>query len=180
MKNMKTKDNIQNKGNLNKNVLFVFAFQFMVMHGVFSQPITISPNRSVEECKKLVLEKGDERAYYDLYFALNNENCNGEYLYYSLIMSQKYNYPGANYWVYKCIVSFYEDNNIAIDTQTLNIALYFLRKGVELDNKNAQIELGELYLKGKYVIKDTIKGKELYSKGWGIPEEKLSPFWRRE
>jgi hypothetical protein len=177
---MKIKKNSENKSKLNKIVLFIFIFLFSILQVVFSQTITISPNRSIEECKKMVLEKGDERAYYDLYFALNNENCNGEYLFYSLVMSQKYNYPGAYYWVYKCIVSFYEDNNIAVDTQSLNIALCFLRKGVELDNKNAQIELGELYLKGKYVTKDTIKGKELYSKGWGIPEEKLSPFWRRK
>jgi hypothetical protein len=161
--------------------LICFLFLFLVLQNTLSQKIrteTITPNRSVEDCKKLVLEKGDKQAYYDLYYALNREKCSSDYLFYSLFMIQEYNYPYAYYWVYKSIVSFYEKNNIVIDARTLNIALEFLKKGAELNSANAQIELGELYLTGKYVMQDTTKGKELYSKGWGVPEEKLSPFWR--
>jgi TPR repeat protein len=93
-------------------------------------------------------------------------------------MIEKYNYVGAYYWVYMSTVFFYRVNKIPLDGQVLKIALEYLEKGAELGSSGAQIELGELYLKGKYVVQDTIKGKELYAKGWGIPVEKLNPFWR--
>jgi hypothetical protein len=166
MKNMRINKERKNK---NSSIVFLFLILVLAIQSSCSQKIitmTISPDRSVEECKKLVLEKGDKIAYYDLKYALHREKCDSEYLFYSLFMVQKYNYVDAYYWVYKCIVSFYEENNITIDKQTLDVALHFLGKGVELNNKNAQIELGWLYLKGKYVIQDTIKGKELWIKGW--------------
>ena len=160
----------QNK-NSNKLIIRIILSLFLFSsQNVFSQekkPLIrpMTPNRSIEECRKLVIEKGDTMAYSDLYWHFAKRNREADYFFYSLFMIEKYNYEEAYYWVYASIVSFYGKNKIPLSGQALNLALEYLGQGAELGVPNAQIELGELYLKGKYMPQDTIKGAELQAKG---------------
>jgi len=65
--------------------------------------ITMNNTRPINELKELVLLKGDTMAYVELKTAYLNEKYKEEYLLYSIIMADKYNYPSAYYQVYDCI-----------------------------------------------------------------------------
>ena len=144
--------------------LFIFLFCLTLCFAQTKSSIKMSPPwRPVKELKKLVIEKGDTVAFYELIFALSRD----ELLIYALHLANKYDYADAYFWVYNSLISFYEDNKIEIDTQTLNLALMYLNKGVELNNRNCMIALGRLLLDGKYLPQDTVRGKELQMRGWG-------------
>jgi len=128
--------------------------------------ITIGNNtRPIDELKSLVLFKGDTRAYEELCTAYLNEEYDEEFLIYSLFMANKYNHPRACYYVYHCLTSIYENHhNGKIDKETKTLALKYLSKGVELGDPSSLSEMGELYINGKYVPKDTILGEKLLKK----------------
>ena len=117
------------------------------------------PWRPIKTLKKLVKEKGDIDAYDELSLA---ELPEGEFFLYALYMANKYNYPLAYYDVYYSLVEFCGEKNV--DENTLNLALYYLKKGAELEDWNCMRELSLLYLTGKYVPLDSVKGKELRKK----------------
>ena len=124
------------------------------------------PWRPIKTLKKLVKEKGDIDAYDELSLA---ELPEGELLIYSLYMANKYNYPLAYYNVYYSLIRFCSEKDI--DNNTLNLALYYLKKGAELENYTCMSELRELYLTGKYVLLDSVKGKEL--------DRKCKEYWNK-
>lgn len=127
--------------------------------------ITMNHTRSIDTLKELVLSKGDTIAYNELHTAFMNEKYLEEYLLYSIIMANKYNYPPAYYQVYDCLTSIYEHHSIEIDEKTKALAITYLKRGVYLNECQSTKELGDLYLEGKYVPKDTILGKKLEEKG---------------
>jgi len=127
--------------------------------------ITMNNTRPINELKELVLLKGDTMAYVELKTAYLNEKYKEEYLLYSIIMADKYNYPSAYYQVYDCLTSVFERQGRTIDKDTKALALKYLNKGVDLNECQATKELGKLYLEGKYIPKDTILGKKLSVKG---------------
>ncbi|MGE5436665.1 MAG: hypothetical protein ACM3O3_05505 [Syntrophothermus sp.] len=127
--------------------------------------ITMNNTRPINELKELVLLKGDTVAYDELETAFMNEKYKEEYLIYSMIMANKYNYPRAYFQVYYCLVSIYEHHLGTIDLETKTLALKYLRRGVELKECQSTKELGNLYLDGKYVPKDTILGRKLEEEG---------------
>jgi len=126
--------------------------------------ITMNQTRPINELKELVLTKGDTVAYDELATAFMNEKYPEEYLIYSIIMADKYNYSPAYFQVYYCLTSTFEHHVVPIDIKTKNLALKYLKKGVDLNESQAIRFLSELYMTGKYVSKDTILGKRLEEK----------------
>jgi TPR repeat protein len=126
--------------------------------------ITMNQTRPINELKKLVLTKGDTLAYDELEIAFLHEKYREEYLIYSIIMADKYNYPRAYFQVYHCLTSAFENHNGVIDEATKKMALNYLQKGVDLGECQSTKKLGELYMTGKYVLKDTVLGKKLEEK----------------
>jgi len=119
---------------------------------------------SIEELKKSVLINGDTSAYEQLSIKyLCVRYFEGEFLFYSLIMADKYCYPPAYYHVYRCLTEIFEHNNRVgkIDDKTKDLALKYLKEGVRLNEWNALNTLSNLYMEGKYVSKDTLKGEIL-------------------
>lgn len=130
--------------------------------------ITGNNTRPIDKLKSLVWLKGDTVAYNELDIAYLNEENEEEYLVYSLYMANKYNYPRAYFYVYYCLTSIYENRPTGkIDEETKEMALKYLRKGVELGDNNSKIAMGLLYIHGKHVPKDAVLGKKLYNEGRG-------------
>lgn len=128
--------------------------------------ITMNQTRPINELKELVLKKGDIAAYDELSIAYLNEKYLAEYLLYSIIMADKYNYPRAYFQVYHCLTYAYKFNlHSEFDEDTKNLALKYLKMGAELRDPESMEHLGNLYLVGKYVPKDTILGKKLEEEG---------------
>jgi len=131
-----------------------------------SEVITINNTRPINELKDLVLKKGDTIAYDELGTAFLNEKHEEEYLVYSLIMANKYKYKSAYYYVYDCLLLPFDRDKIEVDEKTKALALEYLLKGVELNEHQAMSALGDLYMTGTYVPKDTLKGQSLIHKSW--------------
>lgn len=115
--------------------------------------ITMNQTRPINELKELVLLKGDSLAYEELWVAFMNEKFNQEYLIYSIVMADRYNYPHAYYYVYYCLTSVSEYKAGVIDEETKMLAIKYLKRGVDLKDCNSTKELGDLYLDGKYVLR---------------------------
>lgn len=130
------------------------------------QIITMNQTRPIEELKELVLLKGDTVAYDELAIAFIDEKYDEEFLIYSMIMANKYNYPRAYYNVYYCLTSVFEHHSYAeIDKTTKELAIGYLKRGVELKDAVSTKYLGDLYLEGRFVNKDTVLGKKLEEEG---------------
>lgn len=127
--------------------------------------ITMNHTRPISELKELVLSKGDTAAFDELEIAFLNEKYKEEYLIYSIFMANKYNYPPAYFQVYYCLISVFERHSQPTDLETKTLAIKYLKKGVDLKDCESTKELGNLYLKGKYVLKDTILGRQLEEEG---------------
>jgi len=144
-------------------LILIIAFQFILYEN--NKPIKveiINKKYHPEILKNKVLTKGDTAAYKELEFAFFDENRLDEYLIYSIIMANKYNYPLAYYNVYHYLSSFYENHEIGVfDENTKELAMKYLKKGAELNDPESIRELGDLYMKGLYLKKDTLIGKVL-------------------
>jgi len=142
-------------------------FHFSSDKQVLVKSVSMNNTRPIKELKKLVLSKGDTIAYKELSIAyINVRYYEEEFLLYSIIMADKYNFPKAYYYVYKCLTSIFEFHQYTgkIDEKTKKLALKYLKEGVELNDGESTHVLSELYLEGKYVPKDTILGKKLAEK----------------
>ena len=127
------------------------------------------PTKPLEELKERVRRSGDAQAYEELSTAYMNEGIS-EILPYSLLMANKYNYPQAYYDVYESLVlmqSVGQNTIDSLDVKTLDMALEYLKlssdKGLFLGKKI----LGQYYIDGKYLLKDTIMGKRLLRESQG-------------
>lgn len=114
--------------------------------------------------ENLALERGDTNAYYNLEAYYTDYPIEG-ILYPALIMANKHDYHLAYLNVYEALTS--QDHKVGVselenlDPTTKEMALHYLKKGAEKGNKECKRILGNLYLEGKYIEKDTIKGKKL-------------------
>ena len=112
----------------------------------------------------LALKKGDTSAYYN-FEAYYMDYPIEEILYPALIMANKYDYHLAYLNVYEALTS--QDHKAGVselenlDPITKEMALHYLKKGADKGNKECKRILGNHYLEGKYIEKDTIKGKKL-------------------
>lgn len=84
-----------------------------------------------------------------LYGSVNDydEMCKaGKYmsLYYSFIMANKYQYAPACYNLYQQIIQMYTPNNKPIDSNTYNMAVFYLQKGAKLGDVTCIRELDSI------------------------------------
>jgi len=138
---------------------------------------------TIKELEKRVVEDNDRNAYNQLLYSDNTTNYiydsdENKSLFYSLLMANKCHYPSAYYDVHS-ILNTYEDfcnykvvnnhlvhekNPFSFDKATRQFMIDNLRKSGALGNMQANRCLGELYLEGKYLPKDTVLGKMLIKK----------------
>ncbi len=87
------------------------------------------------------------------------------FLYTALIMANKYDYRLAYEDTYYCLTDFYHKKEFTelqdLDPITRKMALDYLKKGAEKGSKECKRILGNHYLEGKYIEKNTIKGNQL-------------------
>lgn len=129
----------------------------------FSEDTLLFP---VNYLKKEILTKGDVQAYDALCISYFGRGHLDEHLVYSMYMANKYKYPKAYYMVARSIILMFEKNRIPIDMELKKIALDYLKRGVELKDRNAMDYYGELLMEGRYVPKDSVLGKKLYEESW--------------
>ncbi|MFB5622931.1 MAG: hypothetical protein ACE5RH_02955 [Nitrosarchaeum sp.] len=163
---------------LNKNILIYLIIIFLSTFNSLAQEVIVStmPSLTKEEYENQIIIKGDVDAYNNLRKILESDRNIDEFLYYSFVMANKYHYPDAFFYVYHILTSDFDIYKTKIDSITLNIALSYLEKGVELGSNASEIYASELYLKGKYFPQDTTKGFDLYMKGWNYTDSTVIEY----
>lgn len=127
-----------------------------------------------DELKRRAVQ-GDINAYYQYYnFGhYGDVNC----LSLSILMAEKYNYPHAFFNVYYILTEFYKNNQLPMDSSTINYAISFLNKGAELSDWNCCSELCKLYMTGELVAQDTVAAKSYLYKEYKDDEIKAERAW---
>jgi len=138
---------------------------------------------TIRELEKRVVEDNDRNAYNQLLYSDNTtsyiyDSDENKSLFYSLLMANKSHYSSAYYNVYRLLNSYeyfsnckvvnnrlvHEKNPFSFDKITRRFMIDNLKKSAALGDMQANSCLGELYLKGKYLPKDTILGRMLIKK----------------
>lgn len=146
--------------------LLLYFMGVVITIGLFSckqKPVEVTSmnnTRPIEELRQLVL-KGDTAAYKELGYADIESGHHEEKLIYAIFMANRYNYPPAYFDVYCYLADISESYGRTMDEKTREMAIRYLKKGVELKDCSALGLLSELYEEGKYVPKDTIKSRKL-------------------
>ena len=153
-----------------KNILLSVFIAFTLLscnrkNESVDEKIVINETRPISELKNLVLSCGDTLAYKELEIAFIHEKWPGELLLYSIYMANKYQFPRAYFDVYYYTFNTYMDSLGIIDDDANKLAIEYLKKGAELKDPQSIRELGLLYIDGKYIEKDSIKGKKLEKLG---------------
>lgn len=100
------------------------------------------PSKSVESLKIAVLKTGDIHAYDELSIAYLDNPFQEEFLLYSLIMANKYDYPQAYFDVFYCLSDVYRSDISSLDEQSAILAITYLLKASEKGHQQA-IEMVE-------------------------------------
>ena len=90
---------------------------------------------------KIILE-GDTSAYRSLFIAFLDYRYHEEFLFYAMVMANKYNYPQAYFDVYDFLTNIYLKDVENIDHTTANISTFYLL---------------EAYKKGHHQATDIVK-----------------------
>ena len=104
---------------------------------------------------------GDTNAYNEVagYYMLAFRHT--DFLYYSLIMANKYNYKSAYFHVYIGLSRSWADARFGKnDNRTENMALFYLLKSYEMGFRSAEFEVDEVF-KGKQIPKSSFYLKEM-------------------
>lgn len=129
-----------------------------------SFPINSATPSDRDYYENLALTKGDTSAYYNLNTYYMDYPIEG-ILYPALIMANKYEYHLAYLNVYEALTSQDHKKGVSeledLDPATRKMALDYLKKGAEKGNKECKKILGNHFLEGVYIEKDTVKGLTL-------------------
>lgn len=107
-----------------------------------------------------VLEYGDTNSYHEIKSYNIDTPHYPDFMYYALIMSDKYNYTPAYYDVYYCLFNSFENpDNLGMKLR--NMAIDYLKIAARRKLPEALNDLGQLYIDGKYIKQDTILGNKL-------------------
>ena len=132
-----------------------------------------------DELQQNVIVFGDTNSYNQLLFY----HYGADLLPYAVFMSNKYHYPKACYDVYSLLDYYFDVNNIDCDSATSQYILYYLRKGLELNEEDCAWALCNLYLTGdKNIVSiDTVLAKQYLESV--CPQEKVEnilwPYMKR-
>lgn len=170
-------------------VLFCILCQQNILCQEFD--IVTSPRYTrgqTQNFKDSIVLKGDVESWGDLCFTYDNEYSiypNGKINRYELefpyvlILANRYDNPQACYSIYDLITEMYDAYNIKMDSATTNFVLYYLNKGADLGDGGCIKKLYELYIEGKYVVKNAEKAyfyKKRYEELFTCP---MYPKWHR-
>lgn len=146
---------------VNVITMTIICFYFYEQNKLI-EVITSNDTRPIELLKKIVIDSNDKSAYNELTDAYLNEQYHEEVLFYSLLMANISHYRQAYFDFYHLLKYADRSQGIKIfDNETRLLMIEYLKKGVALKHEQSMHELGELYMEGKYVPKDTILGKKL-------------------
>lgn len=154
-----------------KKILMLITFISLISckNNVKEDAISInSAMRSDNELEQLIIQKGDSSAYYELsmqYLDYGYER----FLPFALIMANKYDYPQAYFDTYSCLWNICGSDGNKLDSTTQKMAIEYLQKASLKGHSQARETLGEYYLEGKYVEKDTVLGKRLIEQAKNLP-----------
>lgn len=96
------------------------------------------PTVSESELKEAILYNGDTSAYYELSVSYFDHSIQEEFLFYSLIMANKYDYPQAYFDVYFYLTQIFSSDINNIDESSANLAIYYLLKANEKGHHQAK------------------------------------------
>lgn len=112
------------------------------------------PPKEKERVKHDIITKGGRDSYRELRIRGNQD----EYLYYSILMAQKYKLPSAFFDVYDAITKMYDKHHISMDLQTWNYVYSYLEMGTQFNCWECSAALEHLYLTGnEFVSIDSTK-----------------------
>ena len=143
---------------------FITAISFLLLiscnneinHKAEITPIPISKGENDEEkLKQLIISKGDIDAYKALSIIYLDYAYPEEFIYYALVMANKFNYPQAQYDVFSCLTDTYIGNINTIDEDSANLAISYLLKAYKNGHHQAKSMVNEYDI--KYDIKENKK-----------------------
>lgn len=117
--------------------------------------------------ERKIIEYGDTISYYRLF-----RESYTDILLYDIIMANKYNFAPACGDVYSSLYTNLKYNIITdlcklgrskkqVDSVTAKITIDYLKRAVKANNNQSKGDLGEFYIEGKYIKRNTILGKRL-------------------
>jgi TPR repeat protein len=122
-------------------------------------------SRPYYENKELALEKGDTNAYDEMSIEFMDSPNDDRFLLTALLMANKHNYGPAYRDVYYCLTDDYHKGNKSeledLDKKTRELALKYLIDGADMGNGDCMRILGQLYIDGKYLPRDIVKGNKI-------------------
>lgn len=126
--------NIKEIGN-SVNPLSVNKSESDTNENVFSMN---QPSVSESELKEAILYYGNISAYNELSVSYLDHCFQEEFLFYAMIMANKYDYPQAYYDVFDCFLLFYLSDITKIDEQSAKLAIEYLIKANERGHHQAK------------------------------------------
>lgn len=141
--------------NHKKYSIFIIAFAFLLSCkeksrkqdaiNVTSGLITLSSDK-INEFKAKAISEGDTVAYNEIFSDYVIRNNDKDFLYYSLVMSNKSSYAKASYDVYFILTNGISKDSLKnkLDSTTYKLALEYLKKSATQGYKSAIVELEEL------------------------------------
>jgi len=132
-----------------------------------SSEIKYLKNKKID-FKSVLIDIHDKENYNKIMNAsINNDDYNSLLLA-SILFANKWDSSDASYMAFVAIANLDSKNTFEdkpnldfLDIETRNLAIHYLDKSAELGSSNAKFILGNYYLDGKYLKKDTLKGKKL-------------------
>lgn len=118
------------------------------------------PGVPLDVLKKKIILNGNKNAYEKLYFAYFDESGKEDFIYYSIVMANKYESPNGCYDVYYGLKFIYNNSLDDMSEDLRSIAIQFLKRAAELNSIRANEELGNLYIEGIYLPKDLLLGEK--------------------
>lgn len=154
---------------MKRSLVILLVFINLVSCKNKTNPNEVSINTSThpdKELEQLILQKGDSSAYYELSMQYLDYGYE-KFLPFALIMANKYDYPQAYFDVFSCLWEIYGKTTTrfmlldSLDYTTQKMAIDYLKKASFKGHGQAKEILGEYYLYGMYIEKDTILGNQL-------------------
>jgi hypothetical protein len=133
--------------------------------------VKFQPKDSLTRLKERVVEKGDEKSFTELILKTGNSNSQYDILPYAMIMANKYKSGEGCHQVLLGILDVNNPKDYGYNLSLVknfndadkDLVIYYLQRGVELNNENCILALEKLYRNGWGVNKDFQKADELRS-----------------
>ncbi|MFT3796480.1 hypothetical protein [Flavobacterium sp.] len=145
--------------------LIMFGFLTLIFIGCKKESVNINGvTTSIPKLHEFAL-KGDLNAYSDLSLAYLDSPNDVNFCQTSKNVAEKYNFPEAYLNLYYCQIDYYHRpdrmNLEDLNDNEIKNAMNYLVKGSNLKNRECSKLLGEYYIQGKYLKKNTQLGNSL-------------------